>query len=190
MDAIKHCSTPTAYRRQRQIEDCLYENLLHTPYHSISVSDLCRQVGISRKAFYNYYHDKDACFGAIIDRFSREAILCASTTVPDDATALEATIAFLEYWKSQKAYWDIIVRNELLPLVLVRNIHYFLTEEATFLDLLNTPEVKSDTDILACCVSVQITLILQWHLRNFDTPVEEMARKFLRLMHTPMIPPT
>lgn len=45
-------STPTALRRQKQIEDCLYENLLHTPYQSISVADLCRQIGISRKAYY------------------------------------------------------------------------------------------------------------------------------------------
>ena len=53
-------NSATAQRRQRQIEDCLYENLLHTPWQSISVADICRQVGISRKAYYNYYPDKDA----------------------------------------------------------------------------------------------------------------------------------
>ena len=53
--------------------------------------------------------------------------------------------------------------------------------------MLSTPEVKSDTDILACYMSIQLTLLLQWYLRNFDTPAEEMARKLLRLIHTPMI---
>ena len=58
--------TAAAYRRRRQIEDCLYENMQHVPYQSISVADICRQVGISRKAYYNYYHDKDACLYAVV----------------------------------------------------------------------------------------------------------------------------
>lgn len=189
MDVHKPRNTATAYRRQRQIEDCLYDNLLRAPYTSISVADLCRQVGISRKAFYNYYHDKDACLRAIIDRFSREAMMCTNTEVPDNAGPLESTIALLEFWKEHKTYLDIIVRNELLYTVLQQNIEYLLKEEHTFLDLLSTPDVKSDKDILACYMSIQLTLILQWYQRNFDTPTEEMAKKFLRLMHAPMLPP-
>ena len=187
MEPTRSHTTATAHRRQRQIEDCLYENMLQTPYSSISVADLCRQVGISRKAFYNYYHDKDACLCSIISRFNRDAMLHAATSVSDAATALETTTALMEYWKDQKSYWDIIVRNNLLHFVLIQNIHYILTEEQTFLDVLSTPEVKSDTDILACYMSIQLTLLLQWYLRNFDTPAEEMARKLLRLIHTPMI---
>lgn len=188
MDPVKPYSSATAYRRQRQIEDCLYENLMRVPYSSISVADLCRQVGISRKAFYNYYHDKETCLRAIIDRFCRDATMHISTTVPDNATPLEATTAFLEYWKGQKTFWDIMVRNELLYILLQQNINHVLTEESPFLDLLSTPEVKSDSDILACYMSIQITLLLQWYLRNFDTPSEEMAKKFLRLIHAPMLP--
>lgn len=188
MDPVKPHSSPTAYRRQRQIEDCLYENLQHTPYHSLSVADLCRQVGISRKAFYNYYHDKDSCLRAIMDRFSRKAMLHTSTTVPDNASPLEATTVYLEFWKEEKSYLDIIVRNGLLHILLQQSIDYVLTEEKTFLDMLSTPDVKSDTDILACYMSIQITLLLQWYSRNFDTPAREMAKKFLRLMHAPLLP--
>lgn len=75
-------NTPTAQRRQIQIEDCLYENLQHTPWQSISVADLCRQVGISRKAYYNYYKDKEACFCAYIDRLIREGLLVTSQNLP------------------------------------------------------------------------------------------------------------
>ena len=57
MEQRKLHSSQAAYRRQRQIEDCLFENLQHVPYQSISVSDLCRQVGISRMAFYIYFPD-------------------------------------------------------------------------------------------------------------------------------------
>ena len=185
----KSRNTPTALRRQKQIEDCLYENLLHTPYQSVSVADLCRQVGISRKAFYNYYHDKDTCFCAIIDRLLREAMLHITTSLPDRAASLDAAILLLDYWRNQRDFFDICIRNNLLHFVLMRNMEYVLTEDKTTLDLLNTEEVKSDTDILACYMSSQLALMLQWYLRGFDTPTEEMARKLLRIIHAPMILP-
>lgn len=191
MEPVRPHSTATAYRRQRQIEDCLFENMLHTPYASISVADLCRQVGISRKAFYNYYHDKDACLCAIIDRILRGAVLHTSRNASDNASPLEAAVVLLDYWRQQREFYDIIVRNNLLHFLILRNMEYALNEDRSILDLLNTPEVKSDTDILACYLSSHITLVLQWYLRGFDTPTEEMAKKLLRIMHVPMIsPPT
>lgn len=188
MEPVKPHSTATAYRRQRQIEDCLYENLLHTPYQSISVADLCRQVGISRKAFYNYYHDKEDCLNAIVDRILRDAILHVTTTLPDSATPLETTMVLLDFWKDQKSLYDILFRNNLLSILMERHILYILKEDRSVLDLLSTPDVKSDTDILSCYVACQITLVLQWYLRGYDTPTEEMAKKLLRMLHAPMIP--
>lgn len=187
MEHRKPHSSAVAYRRQRQIEDCLYENLQHTPYQSISVADICRQVGISRKAYYNYYHDKDACFCAVIDRFLQDSMLHASRQTPDNATPVEAVSILLDYWKNQKSFFDIVIRNGLFQFLLVRNMEYVLREETVVLDLLNTPEVKSDSDILACYMATQLTLVLQWYFRGFDTPTEEMAKKFLRILQLPLI---
>ena len=180
-------STPTAQRRQIQIEDCLYENLLHTPWQSISVADICRQVGISRKAYYNYYKDKEACFCAYIDRLIRDILLMASQQLRDDATPLEAAIAMLDYWKFHKPLFDILVKNNLTHYFTARTVNYVLTEDHSVMERLSTEEIPTDTDILSCYAAVQNTLILLWYGRGFDTPTEEMAKKFLRIMHEPLI---
>lgn len=180
-------STASAQRRQKQIEDCLYENLLHTPWQSISVADICRQVGISRKAYYNYYKDKEACFCAYIDRLIRDALLVTSQNIPDSDTPLEAAVMLLDYWKSKKPFFDILVKNGLTYFLIAQTSHYVLTEDRTVMDRLSTEEIPSDADILTCYSAIQIMLILQWHSRGFDTPTEEMARKFLRIMHEPLI---
>lgn len=180
-------NTATAQRRQKQIEDCLYDNLLRTPYPSISVADICRQVGISRKAYYNYYRDKDTCFAAVVDRRIRDSMLYAATQAPDNATMLESATVLLEYWKSQKDFFDIIVRNNLLHFLLIRNMQYVLEEDRSTLELLSTPDMQSDSDILACYMMSQLTLVIQWYLRGFDTPAEEMAKKLLRILHVPLI---
>lgn len=183
-------TSPTALRRQKQIEDCLYENLLHTPWQSISVADICRQVGISRKAYYNYYRDKDDCFTSYVDRLLRDSVLEVARNLPDDATELDAAIVMLDFWKGQKTFLDVVVRNNLLHTLILRNIEYAMTEDRAILEQLSTPEVESDTDILACYTSIQLALMLSWYSRGYDTPTEEMAKKFLRILHDPLIPPS
>lgn len=180
-------STPTAQRRQIQIEDCLYENLLHTPWQSISVADICRQVGISRKAYYNYYKDKESCFCAYIDRLIRDSLLIISQSIPDNSTPLDAAILLLDYWKEKKPLFDILVKNNLTFFLTSQTVQYVLTEDRTIMDRLSTEEIPSDADILSCYAAIQVTLILLWHSRGFDTPTEEMAKKFLRIMHEPLV---
>lgn len=187
MEERTSLSSPAAYRRRQQIEDCLLRNLRTTSYQSISVADLCRQVGISRKAFYNYYHDKEDCLLSLLDRAIQEAVLHVSSIVPEGATTLESCTILLEYWKEQKDFWDIVFRNQLLHFVLMQVTHYMQTEEKSIMTLLSTPDVETDTDILSCYLACQATLYFQWYFRDFDTPAEEMAKKYLRLMHVPLI---
>lgn len=180
-------NSATAQRRQRQIEDCLYENLLHTPWRSISVADICRQVGISRKAYYNYYPDKETCFAAYVDRVLRDIVLESSQSLPVNASPLDASAALLEQWKQRKDFIRILVDNHLLNLLISQAIQYVLTEDRALQELLSTDEIPTDVDILTCYTAIQITLILQWYGRDFDTPTVEMAKKFQRLIHEPLI---
>jgi AcrR family transcriptional regulator len=187
MENTKVPGSSTAYRRQKQIEECLYTNLLQRPYPSVSISDLCHQLGISRKSFYNYFPDKDSCFRAIINRKIHSCILHMSTEF-SESTAKEEIIAFyLSFWKEEKNLFDIIVRNNLLSLLMDQCICFLREEENIIQQILNTPQLKADSFVLAGFVSIQITLMLQWYLQNFSTPLEEMVRTYQRLVHQPLI---
>lgn len=186
-EARNHSNTATAQRRQRQIEDCLYEFMHHTPYHAIRVADICRQVGISRKAFYNYFRDKDACLLALLEDIIRDSLLYVSQNLPENADALQGCIVILDNQRNNRDFLDILVQNNLVGYFLWASTQFYLKEEPHFPQLLNTPEVKSDEDILAALFSALIMLLLQWYYRGFDTPTEEMAKKFLRLLHSPLV---
>ena len=187
MDHTKILGSATAYRRQRQIEECLFDNLLQRPYPSVSISDLCHQLGISRKSFYNYFPDKDSCFRAILSRKLRNCILNLTTDLPEKATLEEAIAYYLSYWKNEKALLDVIIRNNLVVLLSEQCIHFLLEEDTTFLPFLDTPRLKADEYVLAGFVNLQITLILQWYMQNFSTPLEEMVNTYQRLLYQPLI---
>ena len=179
--------TSTAYRRQKQIEDCLYTSLLQRPYTSVSISDLCHQLGISRKSFYNYFPDKDSCFRAIISRKLHSCILHITTEVPENATREDVIAAYLSFWKAEKGLFDIIIRNNLMFLLMDQCMYFLQEENQTILPFLDTPKLKADTFVLSAFVNIQITLILQWHLQNYETSLEGMVLTYQRLIYQPLL---
>lgn len=187
MDYSKVPGSATAYRRQKQIEECLFENLLQRPYPSVSISDLCHQLGISRKSFYNYFPDKDSCFRAIISRKLRTCILKLTSDLPENASVEETIGYYLTFWKDEKYFLDIIVRNNLLSMLMDQCIYFLRDEDHTILPFLNTPALKADMFVLTGFVNVHITLILQWYLQHFSTPIEEMVKTYQRLLYQPLI---
>ena len=187
MEYTKVPGSSTAYRRQRQIEECLFDNLQQRPYTSVSISDLCHQLGISRKSFYNYFADKDTCFRAIINRKLHACILHLTAELPEHVSREETIAAFLGYWKNEKVLLDIVIRNNLLSQLMDQCIYFLRNENQAILSLLYTPKVNTDTYILSCFVSTHITLILQWYMQNFQTPLEEMVGTYQRLIYQPLI---
>ncbi len=187
MDYTKVPGSATAYRRQKQIEECLFDNLLQRPYPSVSISDLCHQLGISRKSFYNYFPDKDSCFRAIISRKLHNCILQLSSDLPENVTEETVIAYYLSYWKEEKGLFEIIVRNNLLTLLMDQCIYFLREEDQSILPFLNTPQLKADEFVLTSFVSVQITLLMQWYLQNFSTPLEDMVRTYQRLIYQPLI---
>ena len=187
MDMTKSPVSATAYRRQRQIEDCLYENLQQRPYTSVSISDLCHQLGLSRKSFYNYYPDKDACFRAVINRKIHACMLHVTSVPTDSSGKQDALAAFLSFCREEKVFFDIITRNNLIITLMDEVIRYLRDEDKVVMRLLNTDLLKDDPYILSCYVGVNVTFILHWYLTNFSTSLDEMVHKYQRLLYDPLI---
>lgn len=172
--------TQTALQRMKQIEDCLFEMLLKKPYPSVSVLDICRHLGIARATFYLYYESKDDCFGSIVDHLLREAMIHLNGSIPVSATPLEMYTMMMDFWKEKRQFYDIITANHLDEILMEHSIQFALKEDCLLLMPLAPSERERDTDILACHIASQNALMVQWYRRGFDTPSEEMARKFLR----------
>lgn len=177
----------TALQRMEQIEKCLIDLLLTMPYPQVNVTRICRQVGISRVTFYQYYENKDACLGSAIDHLFREAMLYLNRTVPASASPLETCTMMMDFWKAKKAFFDIFRPNNLFHIVLERAVRFAAEEDFLLLMPVESREKEWDRDILANYVGGQIAFMTQWYLRDFDTPSEEMAEKYLCILQSTKI---
>ena len=179
-------NTVRAMTRQLKIENCLLENMLTFPYERISVADMCRQMGISRKLYYTYFPDKDACLISLIDRYIYESVdAIPFAGAPRDLSA--QTIAYLNYWKEHSDFLTMVSRQNLKSLVIDRSHIYFRDQYNTILEYLSTPEVKADDTTLWLFAAFRFTVLLQWHEQDYKIPVAEMAQKYLRMLTSPLL---
>ena len=187
MALSKTTGSAASYRRQKQIEDCLFHNLQQRPYTSVSVSDLCHQLEISRKSFYNYFPDKDSCFRAIISRKLRQCSLAIAASSQDGADLDDVIAVFLKFWMEERSFLDIIVRNDLLTMYFEQCVHFIREEDKTLLEYLDTPQLQKDEYVLACYVNINITMIILWYKSGFEIPLEDMVCKYKRMAYAPLL---
>lgn len=175
--------------RQEKIENCLLENMLSVPYERISVADMCRQMGISRRLYYTYFPDKDACLVSLIDRYVYASIAHHSdedfAAADYDLTA--STIDYLRYWQNHLDFLSMITRQNLKTLMVDRchicfrdNFHYLL-------DHLSTPDFQADDSTIWLYAAFCFTILMQWYEQGCQTPVEEMAKKYMRMLKSPLL---
>lgn len=180
-------NTERSSSRQRKIEDCLLENMEKQNYDRISVADLCRQMGISRRLYYTYFPDKESCLIALIDRILHDSMDIVPMPLRKNLSMNEMIIKYLRFWQAHAKFLDVIVKHRLKGLLIDRSYVYFLNDGSVILSYLNLPDEKTDSTTLWLYSAIRFAVIFQWHEHNFETPVEEIAVKYERLLKEPLI---
>ena len=173
-------------QRKKEIEDGLLALMQEIPYDQITVKDLTEHLHIARKTFYHYFSNKCDCLKSLTERLLYECTLQVMQEVPQGDTA-DVCRSRLRYWIKHKAFLDAINRNKLSFFFLNRTIKYIRKEEANLQQSLSTPDTQYDEDILFFYMSGQIFLLLKWSEEGFPLSLEEMVKKYLRLVEQPLI---
>ena len=186
----KHCTTKEAAQRQRQLEQCLLDTMMTKRYADISVSDLCTQVGISRKSFYYYFGSKDGVLHALLDHTLLSFTEFVHSIENEEIqTYFFDAAQFFSYWKTQKPLLDVLQINNLDNQLLLRIFMHVQTEEYEFRRWLHANNTDCETEVVLFAVSGITSLILSWHHGGYQKSVQEMAATLDRLLTKPLIYP-
>ncbi len=174
------CVSEKSAAQQRQFEAALLEIMKDRLFEEVSISELCRFAGLSRKTFYRLYEAKADVVYAMIDH----AILDAGSFIPDQSVGKGGMHKFLSYWKSRSELLDVLKKNRISAL---------LSQQAVIHIMQEAPEIRrcfgAEGDVhgeerMIFYVTGLFSLVLAWHNRNFDLSVDEMAALLMNLMTT------
>ena len=180
------CVSEKSAAQQRRFEEAMLELMEQKLFESISISELCRKTGLSRKTFYRLYEAKADVVYAMIDH----AIMDAAAYVPDESVGSGGMHNFLAYWKSRKRLLDVLEQNRISALLQQQAIVHVLRESPEVVACFSAGKEEINKEIVTFCISGLFYLVLAWHHRGFDHSIDEMSRILMEvLMSAPVKEP-
>ena len=184
----KMCKTEQSAKRQREIEEKLLSLMLTDRYENISVSSLCEEMKMPRKAFYRYFESKDDCLKALVDHslmeywdFTEKRQKIAKR---DLLSELES---FFLFFIEKKRLLDALAKSNLIGILVD-------TSASSMLSTVNVPKFLPDeeermrTRIMQFTVCGLMFSMIDWYKQGFNTSTKEMAEAAVRMLSEPLFP--
>jgi len=177
------CVTEKTARQQREFEAAFLEYAREVPYDDITISELCRRAGLSRKTFYRLFERKSDVLDALLDH----TILDASFYEPDETVGEGGLHRFLGFWRTQEALLDVLQKNKISAVLTDRVVEHMLQEGGEYTHCLGLDETQYGTEALRFYVSGIFSLVLNWHQEGFDKSIDALSDALMYLMMTPPV---
>lgn len=185
----KQCRTEQSAVRQRQLEQGLMEAMMKKKYEEISVTDLCVELGIPRKAFYRYFSDKDGALQSLIDHalmdFDSYSYINGIEEGEDALLYMEKVFV---YWVENKRLLDALQHSGLSGVLIERAIRY-AQELDTLPHFLSSMDQRLRNYGTMFAVCGLMTMIVQWHHDGFDPEISQISQVAIRLLSEPLFRP-
>ena len=182
----KQCRTEQSAARQRQLEQGLLQVMLKRQYDEISVSDLCAEIDVPRKAFYRYFSGKDGALFSMIDRALMDfEIHSTSREMFEPETPRDYMEQVFVYWTERQELLDALKKSNLSGLLIQRALDFSrnLDTIPRFMLITDRRLREYGTMFMVCGL---MTMIVQWHDDGFSKSVAEMAELTMQLLTQPL----
>ena len=182
----KQCQTEQSARRQRELEQGLLQVMLKRQYDEISVSDLCEEIGVPRKAFYRYFSGKDGALYSMIDRALMDfEIHSTSTEMYEPETPMDYMKHVFVYWTEHQNLLDALKKSNLSGQLIQRALDFSQNIDAIprFMLIRDKRLREYGTMFMVCGL---MTTIVQWHNDGFSKSITEMAELTMQLLTKPL----
>lgn len=182
----KLCKTEQSARRQRQLEDGLLQAILNQRYEDISISDLCANIQIPRKAFYRYFSSKDGALFALVDHTLMEFEQFQNSRSRGKSKPSVDLERYFVFWQKHKDLLMAMEKSHLIDLLLERTIAHALHD-----GMIPFPRISAESMqpmALTFVICGLFFMMLRWHREGFAQSTQDMVIAALDLLSKPLIP--
>ena len=155
--------------------------LLESNYDDITVSDLCRRAGLSRKIFYRLYEKKADVMYSMIDR----ALMESDSYIPDESVGPGELHRFFAYWLYKKDLLDALLKHQNSSLLTDRAIRFAMREAGSPVREFGAEAEKGSYQAIVFYMSGIFSLLLVWHAQGFRQSIDEMSAILMDLLTKP-----
>lgn len=185
----KLCKTEQSVKRQRKIENCLFEILKEKKYEEITITELCDRMEMPRKAFYRYFDSKDDALIALIDHSMSEY---AGFSVDRSGETRRSLVSELEeyfkFWYQKRDLLAALDRSGLIGNLIERTVNYPINDRILIAKFLPNDDSATREIIFKFAFSGLVYTMINWYRNGFAVTTRDMAKSACRMLREPLFP--
>lgn len=169
----KQNSNPAAIETQEKLRHSLLHELQTTPLNKVKISDLCKESGVSRNAFYRNFDLPEDILVYHLDTLCIDMVKVLCSISKGENYLEHYMAAFYRYWYDNRDTLDLFFHNNVSPLLIQR-----LSEMIEFTMVDSAKTVESDNPIKGYVFlsGGMISVLYTWIRRGYDIVPEDLAR--------------
>lgn len=184
----KECKTERSEARQRLIGKTLIDMMAKRPYDDITVTDLCDELGMPRKAFYRYFDDKESALDCAIAQKLAEFPM-SQATPPQAPRMLHRELeSFFEFWLEHRRLIELLDKNGRLTKIMDLSLRFPLESIVSMDKLLPGEDATMREKIYRFAISGLISLVVDWYREDFKSSSADITKIAVRLLTKPPFP--
>lgn len=183
----KECKTERSAARQRLIENTLLDMMRRKPYDEITVTDICLELNMPRKAFYRYFDDKDSTLRGMIAHTLNE-FRSAPTDMSEPRYLKKEISAFFMFWYNHRELMTVLDKNGRLSEIMDLSLSFPLETIVSMKKLLPDEEDGMREKIYRFAIGGLISIVFEWFRDDFRMPIDDVARLAVRVLTKPPFP--
>ena len=187
---FKRCKTPRSIKRQAEIENAFLTLLVTKSYEEVTVSEVCSQANIPRKAFYRYFDGKEGLLEALIEHTLQGYQGYYENFKRERRTLKGELECFFSFWliEPQKTFLKVIIKNSLTGHLLRNSQSSSVINNVAIEKFLPNDTSGMRNHVFNFAISGLMTLMLDWFNGGHKESPSAMAEISCRLIHQPLFP--
>ncbi len=187
---FKRCKTQRSIKRQAEIENAFLTLLVTKSYEDVTVSEVCSQTKIPRKAFYRYFACKEGLLEALIDHTLQGYQTYYENFKRERRTLKGELECFFSFWlvDPQKTFLKVIIKNSLTGHLLRNSQTSTVVSGVAVEKFLPNDTSGMRSHVFNFAISGLMTLMLEWFNGGHKESPSAMAEIACRLIQQPLFP--
>ena len=177
------CTTEKTAQQQQQFEQTFLHMLLESHYDDITISDLCRRAGLTRKMFYRLFEKKADVLSSLIDH----SLLNSSNYEPDPSAGSGELHRFFAYWQTQEDLLDALLKHQNSALLTDRAVRFTLNENTSMVHLFGADQGRFGFEMIVFYITGMFSLVLTWHQQGYPHSIDDMAALVTDILENPVV---
>ena len=185
----KLCKTEQSTKRQREIENVLFEIMMKKSYSDITVTEICDALSMPRKAFYRYFDSKDDALYALVEHTMAEYNGFSSDTDNGKVRTLKREIEkYFAFWREHKLLLDALCKNHMLEKIIEVSVSFPINDMVSIKKFLPEDSDWARERVFKFAICGLVFQMLDWYRDDFKTSTADMARLACRTLSKPLFP--